>query len=289
MDRESSIRVNVGSLSDRIRRGFTLIELLVVIAIVAILASLLLPALGRTKNQTRAVFCENNVKQLTLASLMYASDYNDGLPYNLGGSETRRGVAPRADYNWVNNIMTWELDSDNTNTTFVNRGSFAPYVIRSVRTYRCPSDTALSDIQKEAGWSGGRVRSYSMNAMVGDAGENSRYGTNIFNPHYKQMKRTADFQDPSSIFVFLDEHPDSINDGYFLNQIASLEWLDLPASYHGGAAAFGFGDGHVALQRWRYSRTRPPNRPDAAELPFQVEPDQRRDFDWVTARMSAEK
>jgi len=84
----------------------------------------------------------------------------------------------------------------------------------SLAIYRCPADRVLSEVQKQAGWSA-RVRSYSMNAMVGDAGENSRYGTNFFNPEYKQFKKFTDFVDPTSIFVFLDEHPDSLNDVAF--------------------------------------------------------------------------
>src|SRR5262249_24898386 len=146
--------------------AFTLIELLTVVAILGILAGLLLGPLARAKESARALLCVNNERQLTLAALLYASDGEDRLPYNLGGTANSRGIAPRADYNWVNNIMTWELDPDNTNTTFVTKGSFSPYVNRSVLTYHCPSDRVASDIQRRAGWSS-RVRSYSMNAMVG--------------------------------------------------------------------------------------------------------------------------
>jgi prepilin-type N-terminal cleavage/methylation domain-containing protein/prepilin-type processing-associated H-X9-DG protein len=59
------------------RRGFTLIELLVVIAIISILASILFPVFARAREKGRAAACLSNVKQITLAFLMYSSDYDE--------------------------------------------------------------------------------------------------------------------------------------------------------------------------------------------------------------------
>jgi prepilin-type N-terminal cleavage/methylation domain-containing protein/prepilin-type processing-associated H-X9-DG protein len=273
------------------RRGeaaFTLVELLVVVAIIAILAALTGTAMAKAKGKAHALTCLSNCRQLTLAALLYATDTDDQFPYNLGGSSNNRGIAPRADYNWVNNILDWEVENpDNTNLVFVTKGRFSQYAGRTARIYRCPSDHALSERQKLAGWTG-RVRSYSMNAMVGDAGDNSRYGTNVFNPGYTQFKKTTQIPSPTSIFVFVDEHPDSINDGYFLNRLEELEWLDLPASYHNGAAMFSFADGHMDGHRWTYASTQPPPKPTAAGLPLPVEADARSDYDWVVRRTAVE-
>jgi len=271
-----------------LRSAFTLIELLVAIAIIAVLAGLLNTALAKARSKAHGIVCLNNVRQLSLAWMLYANDFEERLPYNLGGRADERGIAPRWDYNWVDNILNWEGDSDNTNTAFVAKGSFSAYANRVAAIYRCPADRVLSDFQRGLGWSGGRVRSISMNAMVGDAGENSRYGTNLFNPGYKQFKRLTDFRNPSGIFVFLDEHPDSINDGYFLNKTEELEWFDLPASYHNGAATFSYADGHIDAHRWKHSTTTPPARPQVAGLPLPVEATQRSDYDWVIDRTSFE-
>ena len=270
------------------RGGFTLVELLVVVAVIALLAGLLLPALGRTKSAAQGVLCLNNTKQLTLAWLMYASEYDDRLPYNLGGTADRKTVAPTTNMNWVNNVMTWELDSDNTNTLAITEASLGSFTARSVSLYRCPSDRVLSAVQRQAGWSA-RLRSYSMNAMVGHAGALMRYGRNVNNPGYKQFLRLGAIPRPADIYVFLDEHPDSINDGYFLAKPDEPEWLDLPGSYHNGAGSFSFADGHSELHKWVEPATRQAPRPDVVALPLPIPAEARADFDWLIQHTSVER
>ena len=272
----------------RRERAFTLVELLVVIAVVAILAAMLLPALVRARERSLGIICLNNTRQLNLAWLLYAADHEDRLAYNLGGDASRKTVALHTNLNWVNNIMTWDLDDDNTNTSTITEASLGPYASRAFNVYRCPSDRVLSGTQRGQGWSA-RVRSYSMNAMVGDAGELSRYGYNRNNPGYVQFFKLSAIPRPAEIFVFLDEHPDSINDGYFLNRAGSEEWIDLPASFHNGAAEISFADGHSSHHRWVNESTKRPAAPGAAGLPFDVPSDETDDFEWVIEHMSEDR
>ncbi len=267
------------------RLGFTLIELLVVIALIAILAALLLPALSRARAQAQGYQCLNNTRQLGLAWHLYSDDHNGRLTYNLGGDATRKTVVMKTNLNWVNSFLTWELDADNTNPATLTEAAMGIYANRAAQIYHCPSDQVLSAKQRAAGWTG-RVRSYSMNAMVGDAGELTQQGFNQNNPYYVQFFRLTDIPQPTEIFVFLDEHPDSINDGYFLNQFYAREWVDLPASYHNGAASFAFADGHAQLQRWRNASTKQPAYPGAADLPLSMGNEQTADFRWVVRHMS---
>lgn len=268
--------------------AFTLMELLVVLAVIGILASLLLPALSRARAAAQGIACLSNNRQLDVAWLMYADDHRGWLPYNAGGASGRRVADQSLPLNWVNGVLDWELTPDNTNLALLVGGSLAPYLSQSANLYRCPADHVLSAPQKQAGWDH-RVRSYSMNAMMGNAEEASRAGFNLNNPDYQQFFNLSSVPQPVKIFVFLGEHPDSIDDGYFINNGESREWIDLPASYHNGSGSFAFADGHAEMHRWRYASTQPPPRPDAAALPLAVAPDQAEDFEWVVDRMSAER
>ena len=277
-------------------RAFTLIELLVVIAIIAVLAALVLPALAQAQARAQAIMCLNNTRQLVVAWHVYAGDHDDRLPYNLGMT----AGGPRTPLNWVNNVMTWDLSPDNTNTATITEASLGPYS-GSTGIYHCPSDQALSSTQSAAGWDG-RIRSYSMNAMVGDAGDFSTNGFNVNNPAYVQFFKITQIPHPADIFVFLDEHPDTIDDGYYLNKsteyassayssaiYSHAEWLDLPATYHNHATAFSFADGHSALHRWMVPGTIYPVQPDVPYIPIDISTDERADFNWILEHMSVDQ
>jgi prepilin-type processing-associated H-X9-DG protein len=281
------------SVPRRHEAAFTLVELLVVIGIILLLAALLLPALSQARARAQAITCLNNLRQLTLTLHLYAADHDDALPNNFGVADTKRTIADGSFVNWVNNVMSWELDPDNTNRLWLARGGLGPYLGDAAAIlYRCPADRALSRIQLQAGWIA-RVRSVSMNAMLGNAGEFTRDGSNVNNPAYRQFFKLSHIPRHSEIFALIEEHPDSVNDGYFLNRFADNEWLDLPASNHGASANVTFADGHVVSRRWIHPSTRPPPRPDAAALPFPVPASERSDYEWLmhrtTIRLYAEQ
>ena len=151
------------------------------------------------------------------------------------------------------------------------------------------NDKALSDVQRAKGWSA-RVRSYSMNAHVGDGGEQAPKGINGANPDYKQFLSLSDVQQPSNIFVLLDEHPDSINDGWYLPfVIQTPTWIDMPASYHNGAAGFSFADGHSETHRWIDPRTKWPARKGGIQYPVNLRRNERTDYQWIIERMSVKR
>ena len=157
------------------------------------------------------------------------------------------------------------------------------WAVTAIAPSQYPGD--LRDIDLEP-ITGERVRTVSMNAMLGNAGEFMMDGVNTNNPTYRQFMRLGEVPEPSRIFAFIEEHPDSINDGYFLNRFYSDRWIDLPASFNNGGAALAYADGHAELHYWRFGHTKPPPRPDAAGLPLIIPSGQRGDYYWVMSQTS---
>jgi prepilin-type N-terminal cleavage/methylation domain-containing protein/prepilin-type processing-associated H-X9-DG protein len=257
------------SIRTRTESGFTLIELLVVIAIIGILASLLLPALTKSKAKAQAIGCANNIRQLATASSLYADENSDLLVNNHGVDETR---ARRQ--NWVNNVQDWSSSEENTNLTYLTGAKLSALLSRATGVFKCPSDASVAAC-------GPRIRSMSMNSLVGDPG----VLTNKFNPSLTQYFKTSDLLSPALIYVFLDEHPDTLNDGFFMNRWDEYKWGNLPGSYHNGAANFSFADGHVEPHRWVVPETVRPARQGGAGGAFAATPPT--DFQWLKDHSSS--
>lgn len=117
-------------------RAFTLIELLVVIAIIGILASLLLPALGRAKAIAKRSYCANNLRQINLAAQMYVHDYEDSLPPLMSGHpDNRWGPGhEEADPRRLVHYVSWD------------RLLWADYLERNTNVFQCAGEKRLSKV-----------------------------------------------------------------------------------------------------------------------------------------------
>jgi hypothetical protein len=267
-----------------------LIELLAVLAVTTLLAMTLAAGMARTKPAGQSLRCLNNLRELTRAWSMYAVEHNDRVVNNFGVTEQASEITSGRFGNWINNIMVWTAGSEVfsqsvTNGAWVSKGPLGSYTAGQVGPFKCSSDAYLSPMQVRAGFKQ-RNRSYSMSAMFGrfsNGIDETLYGRNWGMPQFRQYLRTSQVPKPAKTWLFVEEHADSINDGYFINSDFNTAWADIPASYHNGACGFAFSDGHAELRQWLSVTSKYPvrfNYPNTRNFDALG----RDDFNWMRER-----
>jgi len=261
-------------------RAFTLIELLVVIAIIAILAAMLLPALGKAKARAIGIQCLSNSKQLQLCWAMYPDDNRDFIVPNAVSS-------PNA---WIDgSASSYAFDLPGaTNVAIVRRGLLFKYN-SSEQIYVCPGQKDVYSITYGKLLPLPPARSFSISGQMNGGQDNGMGGIDPFvlgaNPaSANAYKKTSEINRPrpTMAFVFADESQHTIDDGYFAVRVNEDIWQNAPAYRHGGSASFSFADGHSETKHWK--------EPSTATLTTGNAPAPRsggqknRDLQWVAER-----
>lgn len=229
--------------------AFTLVELLVVIAIIAILASMLLPALSKSKVEAQKVACMNNLQQLQICFQLYTGDNDDFMPPNnfVYDITTDQPIPGNYGPSWCTNVAPFDA-----NPAGIENGLLFQYNT-SIAIYRCPADQSTIETFGGVKLPQPRIRSYNMSQSVNGLSYAGQISQEI--PHFSKFTDIKN-PTPTGLLVFIDTHEDEIVDTEFGIPVeiawwSQGYWWDIPANRHNQGANFSFADGHVEHWRWK--------------------------------------
>lgn len=235
------------------RRGFTLVELLVVIGIIALLISILLPALQKAKEAANRTACLSNQRQVVTAWMMYCDDWKDVM---VNGHPDRYNPAGGYYIPWVcgTGIPPGANPATNGNAeTAAKNGALYKY-LKNPKVYHCAADED------------GHYVSYSINWYLNGEPFNG----------VTPLKKRSQLRQTNDVFVFIDENDSrEYNLGSFGTTLeGSTSWIDPPGDWHSKGTVLSFADGHAEYWKWADRRTSSliqfnqstPNNPDLLRL-----------------------